>query len=108
MSRKKLAERGANPEAGILKTAPQAASLQPLDRLPSFLLPAVEQNKSSLLEATESVCFVSQAGLNAPQTRVLGLHAGMGGAHRARASLFQVKCPLCAVAWSWQLERWAS
>lgn len=57
--RKTLAERGANPEAGILKTAPQAASLQPLDRLPSFLLPVVEQNKSSLPEATESLSVLS-------------------------------------------------
>lgn len=47
--------KGAKHKAGILKTAPWEAALQPLDWVPSFLLPFMQQNKSSSHEATKSL-----------------------------------------------------
>lgn len=111
-SRRKLAEREANPKAGILKPAVHEAPLQPLTGSPGSYFPCGRQ---TLVTGAGRECFVSGVSLSASHALVLGLDAGVEGAADSSGCWSKPvpgptpTLPLfCAVAWSRLTDLWGS
>lgn len=102
VSRRKLAEREANPEAGIPKIAAHCS------RRTGSLRSYFPCGRQTLVTGVGQECSVSGVSLHASRALVLGLDAGVGGAADSSRCWSQPvpghtpTLPLfCAVGWSW-------